>query len=729
MKRNLLMMPLLMMASVMLAVPAKRGQFKSIVLEDGRQVRVQLVGDEHGHYYQSAEGKAYVMDNGRYVEADKAQIMAKAARRKAGVSKARKARLERNKVGGAGKVFEGEKKGLIILVEFKDVKFAEGHDRSLYNSIANEEGYTSGEGFTGSVSDYFKAQSGGMFRLNFDVVGPIQLENDMAYYGGDMKGYEEGTDERPQTMVVEACQAVADMVDFADYDWDGDGEVDQVFVLYAGLGQANGGDSDTVWPHEWQLSDTSGDYGRKLSIDGVNIDTYACSNELAPVYDENYENITGYGLDGIGTICHEFSHCLGFPDMYDTNYVADGMYTWDLMDQGSYNGDGFVPSGYTSYEKMVAGWITPVELDEESTEVTGLAALSEGGGAYIIYNKANPEEFYMLENRQLTGWDQSQYGQGLLVLHVDYDERAWNNNIVNNDATHQRCTIIPADGATTYTSKYMGYEYFDEDKVAGDPYPNGGKTQLSDTSSPKASLFNANTDGKKLMHISITNITQNADGTISFSYAPTGVRAGEDPTPGPNPDGALFYESFNDCDGTGGNDGLWSGNVASATFTPDNEGWESEKAYGADQCARFGTSKLAGLATTPSFTIDGEVTFSFKAGAWDAKNDGTTMTLSVNGDATISPNYVELEKGDWGEYTTTIKGTGTISINFLADKRFFLDEVIAVGSTSGIKDAGMAMGNDAEKTAVCNLQGIRVGESLDRLPRGIYVIGGRKVVK
>lgn len=146
-------------------------------------------------------------------------------------------------------------------------------------------------------------------------------------------------------MVAEACLAADSEVNFADYDWDGDGEVDQVFVLYAGLGEAAGGDDDTVWPHMWNLS--SSDYRKSLTLDNVKVDTYACSSEMTKDYDTfGYPDI----VSGIGTFCHEFSHCLGYPDMYDMNYKNFGMATWDLMDYGNYNGKGFIPSGYTAYE-------------------------------------------------------------------------------------------------------------------------------------------------------------------------------------------------------------------------------------------------------------------------------------------------------------------------------------------------------------------------------------------
>ena len=706
MKKILSLTAFLMVAVAMLAVPAKRGVVKLIKTADGKEIRAQLVGDEHAHYYLSADGKTYVMQNGLAVEADQAQLIEKAAAHRA---KANKARAARRKVGGAGKVYEGKKKGIIILVEYTDVKFEEDHDKTLFSRIANEENFQEGD-FVGSVSDYFKAQSGGRFELDFDVVGPVTLANKMSYYGSNNC---QGDDKRPEEMVIEGCKAVDGDVNFADYDWDGDGIVDQVFILYAGMGEAAGGEADTVWPHEWQLSEV----GKSFKLDGVTIDTYACSSELTGYDYDWYGNVTETGIDGIGTICHEFSHCLGFPDMYDTDYRYYGMASWDLMDSGAYNGGGFCPAGYTSYEKMVAGWLQPIELTGEM-EVSDIQPLSEGGNAYIIYNKGHQEEFYLLENRQLTAWDRGLPTQGMLILHVDYDEDVWYENKVNN-ANRQRCTVIPADGKLKM-ELYEGSYYVDEEDILGDPYPYNGNNKLTNTSSPKASLYNANTDGKKLMNVSITDITQNDNGTMSFKFAE--VTPGDNPNP--QPGDAIFYESFDQCEGTGGNDGVWNGSVANSTFNPDNEGWQSEKAYGGDQCAKFGNSSLAGRATTPAFTIDGEATLTFKAGAWDAKGDGTTLTLSTTSDAiTIDPVEVQMPKGEWGEFTVTLTGTGELSLNFLASKRFFLDEVLVVGKTSAITERPAAVADEA--TTVYDLQGRR---HTARLSKGLYIVNGKKVV-
>lgn len=209
----------------------------------------------------------------------------------------------------------GTKKGLVILVQFSDKSFTnpanvltlgsgEKTIKALYTDMLNKEGYTDKKtGAIGSVHDYFKDQSNGKFDLSFDVVGPITLSHSYSYYG---EHTDNDNDANAPQMIIDACKAVKDSVDFSRYDWDGDGEVEQVYVVYAGEGEATGGDANTVWPHKYNLSAV----GKSLSYNGVKIDTYACSNEVIRA-EVNGKTRTYYM--GIGTICHEFSHCLGLP--------------------------------------------------------------------------------------------------------------------------------------------------------------------------------------------------------------------------------------------------------------------------------------------------------------------------------------------------------------------------------------------------------------------------------
>lgn len=505
-----------------MAVPAKPGLWKILKLSDGTEVRAQLRGDEYVHFWMTEDGRRLMKLDGVLTEVDETQIAGRMAKRKAPQSPSGARKAPRRVTPGERTHYVGKKKGLVILAQYQDVKFKSANNLAKYKRIMNEEGYSVGK-FKGSVCDYFKAQSRGVFELDFDVVGPYTLANKRAYYG---ENDSEGEDKNAEAMIVEACKAANEEVNFKDYDWDGDGEVDQVFVLYAGTGEADSYDEESVWPHMYELSYTNS----ALRLDGVKIDTYACSNEV------DYAG----SIEGIGCFCHEFSHCLGFPDFYDVSYSGYfGMSEFDLMDAGVYNGEGFVPAGYTAHELMMCGWLDPIELSDEDVSVENMKALSDGGESYIIYNKAHPDEYYMLENRQKTGWDAGLPTRGLMISHVDFDKDIWNDNTPNTKVTaadmrrygytktndHQRCTIFHADNDDDskywkYMDDYGQYSY-SKKTLTGDLYPYRSNDSLTNTSVPAATLYNRNTDDTKLMNRRVLEIKQNTDKTMSFLFKAT----------------------------------------------------------------------------------------------------------------------------------------------------------------------------------------------------------------
>lgn len=504
MKKVILLLFIAAISLTVHAIPARPGQWKLLTLKNGVTVNAELQGDEFAHYWMSAEGTCYVESKtpGIFEPTTLFWLQQHAAEKRQTRALMQRAKT-RTVIGGEHEPYVGKKKGLILLVDFQNKKFLEEHTNDLYNDILNKVGFSSDEGFKGSVKDYFLSQSYGQFELDFDVVGPLTMPKTYGYYGANTQN----NDTNPGLMIATACEMADEFVNFKDYDWDGDGEVDQVFVLYAGLGEAAGGDVNTIWPHEWTLQGS--DYGKTLTLDDVIIDTYACGPELT----KRGRSESTIGIDGIGTICHEFSHCLGLPDMYDTssekvrNYA---MSNWDVMSSGSYNGGSFSPAAFTSYERMYCGWRQPVVL-EKDVVVTDMKAIDDGGDFYIIYNDAAPKEYYLLENRQQKGWDEGVAGSGLLVLHVDFDEELWMYNLVNNTTSydgynsHQRCTIIPADNN------------FGNNDIATDVYPFNEKDSLTNNSLPRAELYNLNPDGIHYTSKPISKIRME-NGVISFEF-------------------------------------------------------------------------------------------------------------------------------------------------------------------------------------------------------------------
>lgn len=499
------------------AVPAKKLQ-KVITLTNGTQVSVELRGDEYLSWWEGTDGTAYrttAADDTVFEAFDLEAQKPAAAARRARAEQGRVARLARVKnslkgaddkmrgLGGDHITYKGVKKGLVVLVDFKNKKFADGHDLEYYKNVINGKDFSDEEeGYVGSVRDYFLAQSNGQFELDFDVVGPVTMSKNYGYYGND-GAYQK--DEKVYEMIKEACDGIQDKVNLKDYDWDGDGEADQVFFLYAGLGQASGGSAGTVWPHESELRYWPCGV---LSYSTGKINTYACANELQP----ETQGSSRYISAGIGTICHEFSHCLGFADMYDTTGGGGyGMSVFDVMDQGSYNGNGFVPCNYTAFERIYAGWVEAIELESPAT-VKDMKSVSDYGRPFIMYNYKNTNEYFLMENRQNTGWDKGLYGSnGLLIVHVNYVPSRWANNSVNSSAEKiQCCTVVNADGSRDNTQYSLQGDLY--------PYEVKGVTmndEFTDESEPAAKLYTKNSDNSYALGIPITQIKR-SKGSISF---------------------------------------------------------------------------------------------------------------------------------------------------------------------------------------------------------------------
>lgn len=498
------------------AIPAKKLQ-KVITLTNGTQVSVELRGDEYLSWWEGTDGTAYraTADENVFEAFDLEAQKPAAAARRARTEQGRVARLARVKnslkgvddkmrgLGGDHITYKGVKKGLVVLVDFKNKKFADGHDLEYYKNVINGKDFSDEEeGYVGSVRDYFLAQSNGQFELDFDVVGPVTMSKNYGYYGND-GAYQK--DEKVYEMIKEACDGIQDKVNLKDYDWDGDGEADQVFFLYAGLGQASGGSAGTIWPHESELRYWPCGV---LSYPTGKINTYACANELQP----ETQGSSRYISAGIGTICHEFSHCLGFADMYDTTGGGGyGMSVFDVMDQGSYNGNGFVPCNYTAFERIYAGWVEAIELIDPAT-VKDMKSVSDYGRPFIMYNYKNTNEYFLMENRQNTGWDKGLYGSnGLLIVHVNYVPSRWANNSVNSSAEKiQCCTVVNADGSRENTQYSLQGDLY--------PYEVKGVTmndEFTDESEPAAKLYTKNSDNSYALGIPITQIKR-SKGSISF---------------------------------------------------------------------------------------------------------------------------------------------------------------------------------------------------------------------
>lgn len=430
----------------------------------------------------------------------------------------------------------------VVLVEFSDTVFKVDNPAETFNKYLNAENLfdrnadpSTGRNY-GSVGRYFKDMSGGMFTPKFDVYGPVKLSHPLKYYGAGAS-----SQEKMDLLFTDACTALACDSIFAKYDSNNDGLVDLIYIIYAGYSQSiTGNSTDCIHPK-------SGTLGSNPSFGGKKLCRYGVNNELngTPSDQKN-----GLLINGIGLFCHEFSHCLGLPDMYPSagsvaeRCVNQNMDYWDLMDAGEYTYNGYRPTEYTAWERERLGWITIDTLDTP-TDVT-LAPLSAGGKAYRILNDKDVtgHEYYIVENVQQTGWNNKLYGHGMLVSHVDYSDAMFTLGgcKVNSTAGHPRMTLIAADGLfvpeyfrgmtikestndterlanADFVAKYNGQQFTTsmyKAEAAGDPYPGtAGITSLTDDSTPASAwTYTGGSMGKPLTKISEDTET----GTVSFKF-------------------------------------------------------------------------------------------------------------------------------------------------------------------------------------------------------------------
>ena len=352
----------------------------------------------------------------------------------------------------------GNIKGVVILAAFADVPFSIDSDsiNNLLSNRFNADNYSEQVEFNeyseiygqyllldvtipGSARDYFRTQSFGQFVPSFDVIGPVTLSQKRSYYGANNSS---DNDKNTAAMISDACKKAYSqgLTDFTNYDNDGDGTVDFVYVVYAGSDEAQTGIEEAIWAKASNISLT-------LS-NGIKIKRYACSGELVidlPV------------VAGIGTFVHEFSHVLGLPDFYNTKAEDFTMDVWSVMDYGMYNAEGFVPSAYTAFESYSLDWIPMHTLDQPATMSIGTTEEEQKG--YRIFTSdiddmslitaADTASFYIIENIRKEGWNSYAPTNGLLISEVTYNATAWKNNKVNTEANHRHC-IVPANNEYNY---------------------------------------------------------------------------------------------------------------------------------------------------------------------------------------------------------------------------------------------------------------------------------------
>lgn len=550
------------------AVPAKPGIITLKHL-DGTELKVRLCGDENYHYYETLDGERLQITDYKLQITDDSQRI---SRKRQHSSQFSTFNFQHSIPQRAPHQAE---RGLVILVEFSDVRFEK--TRQNFDDLLNKEGYNY-NGATGSARDYFRDASNGQYVPQFDVYGPYKLDKQMSYYG--QNDYQ-GLDKHPDQMVVDAVAKLnaTENIDFTDYDTDNDGYIDNIFVYYAGYGENEGASENTVWPHAWEVYDEN--VTGQLVYDGKQLRGYACTSEL--------QGTSGSVMCGIGTFCHEFGHVLGLPDFYVTDYSSSHktLGDWDIMDSGSYLNDGNTPPTYSAHERFYLGWLKPEILNTSGDFL--LEDLQKSNKAYIITSSGksnldggnpNPATYYLLENRQKTGWDAYLPGHGMMITKTVYDENKWYNNVPNNIANQQGYDMIEADG-----------------KAPNGTYGKPGDLFPGPDSVTAYTLYST---------YHVNDIVEN-DSVVSFLFSVDENISDSDGV-------ECFVETF---------DGLTDENsvdiVENIDEYADNVGWEGYKLFCSNGELIVGSDKYAGYVITPELGVEGDVKVEFMGRASDAE--------------------------------------------------------------------------------------------------------------
>ena len=657
------------------AVPARKG-WQTRTQADGTTIEVQVVGDEFYHYTINREGQQVKEINGMYEVVGEAPTAAVAkARRAQGV-----ARRQRKEIGVTPNMAP---KGVVILVNFSNKSMQSGHTQATFDELCNSLNCSVNGGYP-SAGQYFADQSNGSYRPQFDVFGPVTLSRNVAYYGTD--GSEEGDDQHATDAVVEGCRLANEQfnINWADYDSDNDGYVDFVYVIYAGKGQADGGTSETIWPHNWSI-ESARSYGyctysaTQCRVGGKKLDNYAMSSELS-----------GNSLGGIGTLCHEFGHVMGLPDLYDTSYGTnyENCLTpndWNIMDGGSYNADGHCPPNYDPWEKEFFGWNTSINLGTTPQNLTLRANGTEGYQAYQInasgtyVSPTTSGLRYYIENRQAQGWDEPLTGHGMLIWKVNFNESKWTSNEPNNTANNPYYTVVSASGTK------IGWDG-STDNCPKNTFPGTAKKTSWSGVTGKPLLNIAESNGvvtltyieEPTTPVDPFQLTWMADGVEFATTTSTGTIVMPDNDPQACDDGKVFVGWTKTAD------------YSSATTAPTYVKADDAVAEATTYYAVFATATGEGSAlSTTTYTFSSKAWAdatnswtSIKDGnSYDNQKNGVQVTAAVTGAAAETNNVFNSVNKVVVKYCTNSKtGAGSVKVS-VGDNTISQDVTKSGGAT------------------------------------------------
>ncbi|MGD8979124.1 MAG: M6 family metalloprotease domain-containing protein, partial [candidate division WOR-3 bacterium] len=345
---------------------------------------------------------------------------------------------------------------------------------------------------TGSMRDYYLEISYGSVEFITTVAGWFRLPQPYTYYTNGNFGF--GTyPMNAQKMAEDAVWAADSAVDFSEFDNDNDGYIDALFIVHAGPGAEVTGNVNHIWSHAWNTVNVP-------YVDSV----YAWSYSTEPE-------------DGrIGVFSHEAGHAIfGLPDLYDYDYDSEGVGLWSLMSTGSWNNSGRSPAHMDAYCKIVSGFVTPqvVTCNQDSVLIPNV---TYNPVVYKLWTNGSPvTEYFLVENRLQSGFDNYLPWFGLMIYHVD--ETVPNNNHQwypgYTSYGHYRVAVEQSDGLWQMEQNINAGNH-------GDPFPGiPNHRAFNDTTVPDTKDYNfAST------HVAVENVSNSADTmTADFKVIPVGI--------------------------------------------------------------------------------------------------------------------------------------------------------------------------------------------------------------
>ncbi|OQZ03512.1 MAG: hypothetical protein B6D34_07110 [Candidatus Brocadia sp. UTAMX1] len=535
------------------AVPASP-EIRTLVQRDGSLIRAKQWGDENHHGWKTEDGYSIVFDEklenwtyavhdltGNLISSSKVvgrddlpansyphlrpleKFLSKKIQRKTSKELLIESEFYQKVVP-----LTGTAKIPVILINFKDRPYYT-YTKGDFDSLLFSSG-------THSMKDYYEEVSYGKFSVSGGsggVVGWYTASQNHDYYGqNDVYG----DDMWPGDLVYEAVQAADDYIDFAEYDTDNDGYVDVVDIVHQGTDEAAGGSATDIWSHRWSLNGAQyygrSNYGAYTTNDKNSKGKYVKINDYLIVAEKHYDNTQ----ETVGVFAHEYGHALGLPDLYDTDYSSEGIGEWSLMAGGSYNQTsryGDRPAHLDPWSKYFLGWVTPTKVMGDLINEPITAASSASDVYQLLSGNPLSGEYFLVENRQKSGFDAGLPGNGLLIWHIDgnvISNKLSKNKVNNNEcyppnncaSNHYGVALIQADGNWDLEN---GINRGD----STDPWSSDlGKTSFTNISSPNSKLYNGSDSNISVTEISSSASTMTATLSMQGVVPPPGT-----PTPTP----------------------------------------------------------------------------------------------------------------------------------------------------------------------------------------------------